>query len=95
MPGDDRVDPLDALEHLGGEHRLGVRLKGGAEGVELGDVDGQPRRRAMAAIAAQVRRPRIQRTQQVKAGDAAARAGAGLALKRHQHGGAVVALDDP
>ena len=59
------------------------------------DVDGQARRGAVAAVAAQVHRPRVQRAEQVKAGDAAARATAGVPVERHQHRGAVVALDDP
>ena len=95
VPGDHGVDALDALQQVGREHRLGVRLERGAEGLELRGVDGQARRGAVAAVAAQVRRPRIQRAEQVKAGDAAPRPAAALALERHQHRGAVVAFDDP
>ncbi len=73
-----------------------MSLQRRAEGLEGRRQDREARGGAVAAIALQVLRASVQRTQQVEPGNAPARAlGASRARQRHEYRRPVVALDDP
>ena len=95
VAGHDGVGDLGGHEVVRCEDRRGVGLERGPERADLGGEDLAARGGAVSAVAGEVRGGGVQAREQVEPGDRAPRAGAPVAVERHEHGRPVMALGDP